>query len=62
MAPNTVRRAFGLGQGQQIPNKLLMRQDEDTDNEPMNTEMDDCQEAQRQTEDDMDMSEINRDS
>ena len=47
VAPNTVRRAFGLGQGQQIPNKLLMRQDEDTDNEPMNTEMDDCQEAQR---------------
>lgn len=39
-----------------------MRQDEDTDNEPMNTEMEDCQEAQRQTEDDMDMSEVNRDS
>ena len=37
--PLTQRRTpLAMGQGQQIPNKLLMRQDEDTDNEPANTE------------------------
>lgn len=40
--PLTQRR-MTMGQGQQIPNKLLMRQDEDTDNEPANTEGEDFQ-------------------